>query len=210
MTDVDALILDLDGVIRHWHNDEFTALAESVGLSREDLGDIAFEPELLAAGMTGAVVFEDWADEIGRRAGALHGCDAAAVTAGFAALGWTIDEEVLDLIREVRAVGRVKVALFSNASTRLEADLESCGLDAAFDVVFNSARLGLAKPDAEAFRTVATLLEVPIERCLFVDDTLPNVEGARAAGMQAEPFTGITELRSLFDRAGLLGGPAAS
>lgn len=210
MTDVDALILDLDGVIRHWHNDEFTALAESVGLSREDLGDIAFEPELLAAGMTGAVVFEDWADEIGRRAGALHGCDAAAVTAGFAALGWTIDEEVLDLIREVRAVGRVKVALFSNASTRLEADLESCGLDAAFDVVFNSARLGLAKPDAEAFRTVATLLEVPIERCLFVDDTLPNVDGARAAGMQAEPFTGITELRSLFDRAGLLGGPAAS
>jgi putative hydrolase of the HAD superfamily len=208
--DVRVLIVDLDGVIRHWHGDEFTALAESVGLSREDLGEIAFEPELLAAGMTGRVVFEDWADEIGRRAGALHGCDPAAVTAGFAALGWTIDHEVLALIREVRAAGRVKVALFSNASTRLEADLESCGIDTEFDVVFNSARLGLAKPDTEAFRTVAKLLEVPIERCLFVDDTRPNVEGARAAGMQAEAFIGIADLRELVEKKGLLDGAAAS
>lgn len=210
MPDVDALIIDLDGVIRHWHDHEFTALAESVGLSREDLGDIAFEPELLTAGMTGAVVFEDWADEIGRRAGALHGCDAAAVTAGFAALGWTIDQEVVDLIREVRTAGRVKVALFSNASTRLEADLESCALDREFDFVFNSARLGVAKPDTEAFKTVAGLLEVPVERCLFVDDTLRNVEGARLAGMQPELFTSIAELRALLERAGLLDGAAAS
>jgi len=204
MPDVDALIVDLDGVIRHWHNDEFVALAESVGLSNEELADIAFEPELLAAGMTGAVVFEDWADEIGRRAGALYGCDPAAVTAGFTALGWTIDQEVVELIREVRAAGRVQVALFSNASTRLEADLESCALDGEFDVVFNSARLGLAKPDAEAFRMVASLLGVPVERCLFVDDTLPNVDGARDAGLQAEPFTTVTELRALLERAQLL------
>jgi putative hydrolase of the HAD superfamily len=210
MADVDALILDLDGVIRHWHDHEFVALAEAVGLSVEDLGDIAFEPELLNAGMTGAVVFEDWADEIGRRAGALYGCDPATVTAGFAALGWTIDQEVVELVREVRAAGRVKVALFSNASTRLEADLESCALDGEFDVVFNSARLGVAKPDTEAFKTIANLLAVPVERCLFVDDTVANVEGARDAGMQAEPFTGIAELRSLLERAQLLDRPSAS
>jgi putative hydrolase of the HAD superfamily len=210
MPDVDSLIIDMDGVIRHWHEHEFVALAESVGLSREDLGDIAFEPELLTAGMTGAVVFEDWADEIGRRAGALHGCNAAAVTAGFAALGWTIDQDVVDLIREVRAAGRVKVALFSNASTRLEADLESCALDGDFDFVFNSARLGLAKPDAEAFKMVANLLDVPVDRCLFIDDTLRNVEGARAAGMHAEPFTSVADLRSLLEEAGLLGGTSAS
>ncbi|MEY2448309.1 MAG: putative hydrolase of the superfamily [Acidimicrobiaceae bacterium] len=210
MSDIDALIVDLDGVIRHWHGHELTALAESVGLTRDDLGEIAFEPELLAAAMTGAVVFEDWADEIGRRAGALHGCDAATITAGWAALGWTLDHEVLDLLREVRAAARAKVALFSNASTRLEADLESCSIDTEFDVVFNSARLGIAKPDIDAFATVAKLLGVPVERCLFVDDTVPNVEGARAAGMQAEPFTDVGALRTLLERAGLLDGAAAS
>lgn len=210
MPDLGALIVDLDGVIRHWHGDEFTALAESVGLSRDDLGEIAFEPELLAAGMTGRVAFEEWADEIGRRAGALHGCDPAAVTAGFAALGWSIDHEVLDLIRAVRDTGRVKVALFSNASTRLEVDLESCGIDGEFDVVFNSARLGLAKPDTEAFRAVANLLGVPTERCLFIDDARPNVEGARDAGMNAEAFIDVADLRELLQEAGLLDGAPAS
>jgi putative hydrolase of the HAD superfamily len=204
------LIVDLDGVIRHWHGHEFTALAESVGLTGEELGDIVFEPELLAAAMTGVVVSEDWADEIGRRAGALYGCDPATVTAGFTALGWTVDLEVVELIREVRAAGRAKVALFSNASTRLEVDLESVDLHIEFDVVFNSARLGLAKPDIEAFTTVADQLKVPVGRCLFVDDTVPNVEGARLAGMQAEPFTGVAELRALFERVGLLDGAAAT
>ena len=210
MTEIAALIVDLDGVIRHWHGHEFIALAESAGLSVEDLGDIAFEPELLTAAMSGTVVFEDWADEIGRRAGALYGCDPAVLTAGWAALGWTIDHDVVDLIREVRAAGRVKVALFSNASTRLEADLESCGIDGEFDVVFNSARLGLAKPDREAFTTVANLLEVPVERCLFIDDTIPNVDGARVAGMQAEAFTNAAELRTLLVEAGLLDGATAT
>jgi len=39
---------------------------------------------------------------------------------------------------------------------------------------------------------------------LFVDDTVPNVEGARAAGMQAEAFSDVETLRLLLERAGLL------
>jgi putative hydrolase of the HAD superfamily len=210
MADVDALIVDLDGVIRHWHGHELDALARSAGLEPEELAGIAFERELLSAAMSGGVTFEEWADEIGRRSAALYGADADTLTTGWAALGWTVDLEVVALLREVRAAGRAKLALFSNASTRLEQDLESCGLHVEFDVVFNSARLKLAKPDVEAFRTVARLLEVPVERCLFVDDTLPNVDGARDAGMQSEPFTSVAELRSVLERAGLLDGAAAS
>ena len=208
MTDVAALIVDLDGVIRHWNNHEFEALAVTAELSLDELADIAFEPELLAAAMTGVVVFEDWADEIGRRASALYGSDSASLAAGWAALGWTIDQLVVELLREVRAAGRAQLALFSNASTRLEADLESSGIHGDFDVIFNSARLGLAKPDLEAFRSVAGLLEVPLEQCLFVDDTVANVDGARAAGMRAEPFTGVPQLRTLLEQAGLLDGAA--
>src|SRR4051812_35229300 len=111
---VSALIVDLDGVIRHWHNHEFEALAVAAELSLEELADIAFEPELLAAAMTGAVVFEDWADEIGRRAGALYGCDSATLAEGWCALSWRIDHDVLALLREVRSAGRARVALFSN------------------------------------------------------------------------------------------------
>ena len=109
----------------------------------------------------------------------------------------------------MRAVGRAKLALFSIASTKLETDLASVALHLEFDVVFNSARLGLAKPDPEAFATVARVLAIPVERCLFVDDTVSNVEGARAAGMQAEPFVGVEGLRTLLVTAGLLDGASA-
>ena len=154
--------------------------------------------------MTGAISAEQWADEIGRRLGDRHGCDPVAVAAAFAALGWSIDEEVVALVERVRGAGRARVALFSNASTRLEADLETCGLSDAFDVVFNSARLGSPSPTPKRSARSPTALGTTPERCLFVDDTLPNVEGARAAGMQAEVFTSVDALRSLLERAGLL------
>jgi putative hydrolase of the HAD superfamily len=201
---VDALILDMDGVVRHWDPDHFRTTVEALGLTREQFGSVAFEERLLGSAMTGAISAEQWADEIGKRIGERHGSDPVAVASAFTALGWSIDDEVVDLVREVRAAGKAKVALFSNASTRLEADLETCGLDGAFDVVFNSARLGLAKPDPQAFLAVARALDTAPERCLFVDDTTVNVEGAREAGMQAEAFTDQQALRSLLDRAGLL------
>jgi putative hydrolase of the HAD superfamily len=206
---IDALIVDLDGVIRHWDIDHFRETARSFDVTPEEFAAIAFTPELLDAGMVGSITFEQWADEIGRVAAERHGCDADTVSAGFRALRWSVDHEVVALVREVRTAGRAKVALFSNASTKLEHDLESVELHLEFDVVFNSARLRLAKPDPAAFVRVAELLEIPVDRCLFVDDTLPNVEGARRAGMQAEAFVGVAPLRSLLTAAGLVDGAAA-
>ncbi|HEX2383428.1 MAG TPA: HAD family phosphatase [Acidimicrobiales bacterium] len=201
---VDALILDMDGVVRHWDPEHFSSTVRSFGVSREQFVAVAFEDALFASAMTGAISAEQWDDEIGRRLGDRHGCDPVAVAGAFAAMRWSIDDDVVTVVKEVRDAGRVRVALFSNASTRLEADLESCGLGNSFDVVFNSARLGVAKPDPEAFLMVAAALGTTPERCLFVDDTRANVEGARAAGMQAEAFTNVAALRSLLERAGLL------
>jgi len=204
MADIDVLVLDCDGVVRHWDSDHFLRTAEQFGLTSEDLAAIAFEPQLLAAAMTGVLTAEAWNIEIGRRASAAHGVDAAALAEAFASLGWMIDGDVLAIVHDVRATGRARVALFSNASTRLERDLEASGIDTAFDVVFNSARLGVAKPDPAAFRIVADTLGIWPERILFVDDQAANVDGARRAGMQAEQFTGATRLRSLLEKAGLL------
>jgi len=200
---VEALIVDLDGVIRHWDMTHFEETARSFGIEPVDFAAIAFRKDLIDAGMIGTISFEQWADAIGVVAAERHGCDATVVSAAFQALRWSVDWDVVELLRAVRAAGRVKLALFSNASTKLEADLESVDLHVEFDVVFNSARLGVAKPDPEAFRTVAGQLGVPVERCLFIDDTVPNVQGAREAGMQAEAFVGVAPLRSLLDGAGL-------
>ncbi|MFF3721723.1 HAD family hydrolase [Streptomyces erythrochromogenes] len=80
-----------------------------------------------------------------------------------------VDQEVVALLRAVREVA--PVALVSNATTRLERDLDRQGLAGLADRVVNTARIGVAKPDPRVYRIAAERLGVAIERCLFVDDT---------------------------------------
>src|SRR5690606_32818749 len=96
------------------------------------------------------------------------------------------------------------VALLSNASTRLVPDLERSGIADAFDAVVGSADLGAAKPAAEAFQAAAGSIGVPLDRCLFVDDTVGHVAAARALGVRAEVFTGVDALRALLREVGVL------
>jgi glucose-1-phosphatase len=58
-----------------------------------------------------------------------------------------------------------------------------------FRDIFVSYKIGLRKPDAEVFQFVVEAMGVPAERILFFDDTLANIDGARACGLQAVHVT---------------------
>lgn len=66
---------------------------------------------------------------------------------------------------------------------------------APFRRLFLSHELGVRKPEPQAFRAVADAIGTPPERILFFDDTLVNVEGARAVGMPAEQVRCVEDLR---------------
>lgn len=69
-----------------------------------------------------------------------------------------------------------------------------------------SFRIGLMKPDPGCYRAASEDVGVPPWACLFVDDLERNVDGARAAGMQAVRFTGAADLRRhLVERSVLRG-----
>ena len=55
----------------------------------------------------------------------------------------------------------------------------------AFDRIFSSPDLGLRKPERAAYETVTREIGVAPQSVLFFDDLAENVEGARAAGLQA-------------------------
>ena len=65
---IDVVILDLDGVVRHWDPDHFRSTVESFGLTREQFAAVAFDDELLHSAMTGAAV----GGGVGRRDRAPH------------------------------------------------------------------------------------------------------------------------------------------
>ena len=65
-----------------------------------------------------------------------------------------------------------------------------------FDVLVWSCQLGVVKPYPAIYRHMLNELAVQPEETLFIDDRLPNIEAARALGMQAIEFSTIERLRA--------------
>lgn len=84
-------------------------------------------------------------------------------------------------VREIRRSGR-KTALISNTWGPPPA-FRRDQLARLFDAVIRSDEVGLRKPDPEIYLVAAQRLDVIPQACVFVDDMLANVEGARAVGM---------------------------
>jgi putative hydrolase of the HAD superfamily len=61
-------------------------------------------------------------------------------------------------------------------------------VDELFELVVDSAFVGLRKPDPAIYRLTCDRLGVAPERCLFVDDIEPNCAAARELGMTAVLF----------------------
>lgn len=174
------LLLDLDGVLRAYPP------------TPPRIAEVAFEPSLLHRAVTGQISDEQWHDEIAR------------VIPRDEVVAWAVTgsviPEALALVRTARR--QCFVALLSNATTRLEADLTLLGLDSEFDAVFNSARLGLAKPDPAIYRRV--LDELGYETGVFCDDSAENAAAAREAGLDGVHVPDTAALRRALAVRGLI------
>ncbi len=97
---------------------------------------------------------------------------------------------MIDFIRGLRARG-VRAALLTNNVREWEPLWRSKlpEIDELFELVVDSAFVGLRKPDPAIFTlTLDRLGGVEPERCVFVDDLDVNCEAARALGMAAVRF----------------------
>jgi 2-haloacid dehalogenase len=70
-----------------------------------------------------------------------------------------------------------------------------------FDDIIISGEVGLVKPDPEIFKLTLERVKRPAQHCLFIDDSLPNIETAKQLGFQTIHFASAadleTELRSM-------------
>jgi len=77
-------------------------------------------------------------------------------------------------------------------------------LGEVFGVTVVSGEEGITKPDARIFEILCARAGVAAAECVFIDDGLHNVEGARAAGMEGIHFTGADALAAELQSRGLL------
>lgn len=200
---IQALLTDLDGVIRLWDGQNDGSIERDFGLPPRTLITIAFAPTLLQPVITGQVSDETWRRQIAQQlAEQFPDCDAAAAVARWSAPAGAIDRQMLALLRLCR--DRVPVGLITNATSRLPHDLERLGLTDEFDAIINSSAVGAAKPDRQIFLAALEALRARPEATLYIDDSPGHVRAAAELGIISRVHTGYSDTEQFFVRYGVL------
>ncbi|MEU3408768.1 HAD-IA family hydrolase [Streptomyces sp. NPDC006670] len=193
----DAVLCDLDNVIRYYDSSLVAELERAAGLPEGTTASVAFHPEQGGPLIRGEVTKDQWAESVAERLGSevpLPAPQARELAGALARSPFWADEDVVSELRGVRAAG-LSLVLVTNAALDLGEDLAAMGLEDLADHVVNSALEGVAKPDPEIYSIAAGLAGAAPERCLFVDDGRENVEAAVALGMTGVLFRGPEDLR---------------
>ena len=100
------------------------------------------------------------------------------------------NEPMVELMRELKGRG-LRMALLTNNVREWEPLWRSMlAVDEIFELVVDSAFVGMRKPEPEIYELTLERLGdgIAADDCLFVDDVLVNVEAARELGMPAVHF----------------------
>lgn len=85
--------------------------------------------------------------------------------------------------------------VLSNASELYYNHAQDLEIFKFFTGITISAELKLLKPQKEIYDRFCQIHQLRPEECLFIDDQLENVLGARNAGWTAHQFTGVEKLK---------------
>lgn len=96
---------------------------------------------------------------------------------------------LLPYIERLHACPSVRLFIATNQeSVRASYLMSTMGFGRYFQDIFNSARLGILKPDLQFFVRIEELLNRPNDKPTFFDDRENVVEAARLAGWDAHQF----------------------
>ena len=120
--------------------------------------------------------------------------------------GLVANETMIAFMASLRADG-YRMALLTNNVREWELRWRALApIDDIFELVVDSAFVGVRKPDPEIYELTVTGLGVPAAECLFLDDIEVNCEGARRAGMPTVVFRdteqAIADVRAVLARDG--------
>ena len=199
----DAILTDLDGVIRTWPRQAEREAEREAGLPKGAIPKVAFSDGLLELAITGQIPDGEWR----KRIALLLSQDFPQENVQRAVELWSaspgkVDREVQKMLQACRK--RVQLLLVSNATSRLLSDLRGLDIAEEFDYIINSSDVGSAKPDPGIYLAALDTAGVAPGQALFVDDNPGNVAGATRLGMTGHTYVGATDLREELCRLGCL------
>lgn len=199
---IKCVFFDFDEVVRTWQY-EVDALGEMFGIPLETFREIAFSPESVEPAIRGEITDEEWRARVGRTlAERCPDRDTEAAMQMWSCRIGQLIPEVLEIVEECKT--KVRVGLFTNATTKLNQDIETLGLVGLFDYVVNASEVGSIKPEPEIYHYAVKLAGVEAHEAFFTDDTARNIEAAVSLGWAGHVFEAAEGLRAALVEAGVL------
>jgi putative hydrolase of the HAD superfamily len=194
---IQAVVFDLDGVIRHFDPQFVADVERRHALEQGAIMAAMFAEPGVTDVTTGRITREAWVAGVGE----VIGAPGAAAEWGDQVPH--VDPGMLALADELRARGRT-VAVLTNGTDRIPAEVADQGIACRVDHVFNSAEIGHAKPDRRVFEHVLDVLGLTGPDVFFTDDSPAKLAGAVDVGMHTHAFVGRDELRQELVRLGVV------
>jgi putative hydrolase of the HAD superfamily len=198
---IQAIFFDFGGVIARLDRGMLATFETMHGLPRGSFLEALYRIPEWRALEVGEGDEAAWMEAAKRKLDELAGRSLPDISEERVTMWRQLDADVVALARRLK--GRYRLGVLSNATDRLESELHDYhGIADVFDVIVNSYRVGMAKPDRRIYELAAARLGVAPAACLHIDDLPHNVEGAREAGFRAVHHNGHYpalefELRSL-------------
>jgi beta-phosphoglucomutase-like phosphatase (HAD superfamily) len=181
MRPIDAVLFDLDGVLTDsepWWDEVRVAFARAHGR--------AWSGDDQAAVMGGNSA--EWAAIMRRRLDLHELADAevqAAIVDGVVERYRTQPSPVIagapEAVRRIARTHPVALASSSHPAV-IAAAVDALGLVGVFGAIVSSDEVARGKPAPDVYLRAASLLAVPADRCLVVEDSLNGVRAGKAAG----------------------------
>jgi putative hydrolase of the HAD superfamily len=198
-----TLLLDLDGVLRIWSAENDVRAEQATGLPPGAIRKSAFAADLLLPAIAGRVSDERWRQHVAERLRREHpGADAERAVLLWSESAGEVNEPVRALVQACRR--KARVALISNATSRLRRDLDHLGLLQLLDCVINSSEVGAYKPDPRIFSAALDAMGVEARAVFFTDDNAQHVSAAASLGMVGHVFSSPEALGDALRVHGLL------
>ncbi|MCF4167200.1 HAD family phosphatase [Zavarzinia compransoris] len=192
--DCDGVLVDSEGIANRALAEAVTALGHPLGEAESRRDFVGLSMKSVMAGIEariGRPLPDGWLDDLQVR----------TYTAFRAELGPV--PGVADAVRAVQAAGIATCVASSGTPDKLALTLGLTGLAPLFEGhVFSAVSVARGKPAPDLFLHAAARMGHGPETCVVVEDSVPGVTGAVAAGMRALGFSRETS-------AGLLAGAGA-
>jgi putative hydrolase of the HAD superfamily len=203
MPTIRAAIFDIGGVLTSSPVSAIRTYAEGHGVDWYTIGPMIADPQLAwsrweRSEISGEQFMEQFDLEC-RDAGL--GVITAAGVQGAAFGSQVVRPEMVNLVKHLRDSKVVRLGAITNNVLRDDSRPKGIfDLDELFEVVIESAKAGIRKPDPRIYEMACEMLQVEPPEAVFLDDLGINLKGARALGIHTikvdHTLSAIDELES--------------